>query len=139
MAELNNLQVIGNVGKPPEMRFTPNGKPVTNFTMATNREYVTTDGVKKKETEWFSVVCWGRLAEIVNQFVSKGMLLFVSGRIHLHVWENDQHLERSRLQINANKVIFLTKSDNTPYDIPPELDESESSSDVDFLPDDILF
>ena len=136
MPELNNLQVIGYTGSEPELRFTPNGRPVCNFSMATNRSFISSDGEKKKETEWFNVVCWGRLAETVNQFVVKGMLVYISGAVHLHKWETLEKVEKSRLQINAMKVVFLNRPDGTgyqPYDLPEGVDNEE------YIPDDIPF
>lgn len=135
MPSLNRIEIMGNVGKQPEMRFTSSGMPVTNFSIAVNRKYETSDGVKKEETEWFNIVCWRRLAERVNQYVSVGMPLYISGSIHLHEWETEQHEKRSRLQLNANTVIFLSKkSVNDGYDIPAGVDGEEE-----FLPDDISF
>ena len=63
MASLNEVMIIGNVGADPEMRFSPDGKPVTSFRVATNRVYTTLEGERKQETEWFAVVAWGKLAE----------------------------------------------------------------------------
>jgi len=63
MASLNRVMIIGNVGSEPEMRFTPNGNPVTSFRVATNRVFTTAEGERKQETEWFSVVAWNKLAE----------------------------------------------------------------------------
>lgn len=126
MATLNQLSLIGNVGTSPEMRFTPSGRPVTNFTLASNHRFVNSNGERKEETDWFSVVVWGQLAENVNQFVSKGSLVFVQGRVTLHKWTGKQDgLEHTRLEVQANKVIFLDKTiqqgDNTGYE--PESEE----------------
>ena len=76
MASLNKVMVIGNVGSEPEMRFTPAGKPVTSFRVATNRVYTNPEGERKEETEWFTVVAWNRLAEQCNQFLGKGRLVY---------------------------------------------------------------
>ncbi|MBE9482976.1 MAG: single-stranded DNA-binding protein, partial [Chloroflexi bacterium] len=69
MASLNKVMIIGNLGSEPEMRFTPNGNPVTSFRVATNRVYTTAEGERKQETEWFTVVAWNKLAEQCNQFL----------------------------------------------------------------------
>jgi single-strand DNA-binding protein len=70
MASLNKVMIIGNLGKDPEMRFTPNGSPVTTFSVAVGRTYNTTEGERKTETEWFNVVTWNKLAEQCNQFLA---------------------------------------------------------------------
>ena len=69
---LNKMIVIGNVGSDPEMRYTPNGSAVTNFSVAANRRYTTAEGEQREETEWFRVAAWNRLAETCNQYVTKG-------------------------------------------------------------------
>lgn len=129
MPSYNNIEIIGHVGQEPEMRFIPNDTPVVNFSVAVNRRYTNAAGEKKEDTEWFSVVVWRKLAEIVNQYCRKGMLVFVSGYIHLYRWENEKGESRSRLQLNANSVLFLDrKSTDKGYDEVPELsgeDEAE--------------
>lgn len=137
MPELNHIEIIGHTGSEPEMRFTPTGKPVTSFSLATNRSFTTSDGEKKKETEWFQVVCWNRLAETVNQFVQKGKSVMAIGRIHLHEWDTEQGEHRSRMQINATRVIFLERGErDAGYDLPSEVADSD---DNDYLPYDIPF
>ena len=69
---MNKMIVIGNLGKDPEMRYTPSGQAVTNFTVATNYKYTTAEGESREETEWFRVSAWGRLAETCNQYLAKG-------------------------------------------------------------------
>ncbi|MGA7844325.1 MAG: single-stranded DNA-binding protein, partial [Dehalococcoidales bacterium] len=70
MVSLNKMTIIGNLGSEPEMRFTPSGRPVTSFSIATNWRYTTAEGERKEDTEWFSVVAWGKLAEQCNQFLT---------------------------------------------------------------------
>ena len=77
MASVNKMIIIGNLGSEPEMRFTPNGNPVTSFRVATNWRYTTSQGERREETEWFTVVAWNRLAEQCNQFLAKGRLIYV--------------------------------------------------------------
>jgi len=87
MPSLNKVIIIGNVGGEPEMRFTPNGKPVTSFSVATNWVYTTPDGERRQETEWFNVVTWNKLAEQCNQSIVKGRLVYAEGRMHTRSWE----------------------------------------------------
>jgi len=114
MASLNKVIIIGNLGGEPEMRFTPNGKPVTSFRMATNRVYTTTEGERKQETEWFNVVAWGRLAEQCNQFLDKGQRVYAEGRLRSRTWEGQDGQKRYRFEIVANRVLFLDRRPAAP-------------------------
>jgi single-strand DNA-binding protein len=110
MAGLNKIMVIGNVGTDPEMRYTPNGSPVTSFRIATSRSYNSQDGERKQETEWFTVVAWSSLAEQVNQYLSKGQRAFVEGRLHSHTYQGNDGQTRFRNEIIATRVIFLDRA-----------------------------
>jgi len=109
MVSLNKVMIIGNLGSEPEMRFTPNGNSVTSFRVATNRVYTTPEGERKEETEWFTVVAWGRLAEQCNQFLSKGRLVYAEGRLHVRTWEGQDGQKRYQAEIIANRVTFLDR------------------------------
>ncbi|MGB2584081.1 MAG: single-stranded DNA-binding protein [Dehalococcoidia bacterium] len=117
MVGLNKVMIIGNVGTDPEMRFTPNGSPVTSFRIATNRSYTTPEGERKEETEWFDVVTWNRLAENCNQFLTKGQRAYVEGRLRTRSWEGQDGQKHSRIEIIANSVLFL---DRRPVGTLPE-------------------
>jgi len=123
MASLNKVMIIGNVGSEPEMRFTPNGNPVTSFRVATNRVFTTGEGERKQETEWFTVVAWNKLAEQCNQFLSKGRLVYAEGRLHTRSWEGQDGQKRYRTEIVANRVSFLDRRATTP--LPEEAEEVE--------------
>jgi len=109
MASLNRVMIIGNLGSEPEMRFTPNGNPVTSFRVATNRIYTTSEGERKQETEWFTVVAWNKLAEQCNQFLTKGRLVYAEGRLRTRNWEGQDGQKRYRTEIIANRVTFLDR------------------------------
>lgn len=109
MASLNKVMIIGNLGSEPEMRFTPNGNPVTSLRVATNRVYTTPEGERKEETEWFTVVAWGKLAEQCNQFLTKGRLVYAEGRLHTRTWEGQEGQKHYRTEIIANRVTFLDR------------------------------
>ena len=109
MVSVNRMIIIGNLGSEPEMRFTPSGRPVTSFSVATNRRYTTAEGERKEETEWFTVVTWGRLAEQCNQFLTKGRLVYVEGRLRTHTWESQDGQRRYRNEIVADRVSFLDR------------------------------
>jgi len=109
MASLNKVMIIGNVGSEPEMRFTPNGNPVTSFRVATSRVYTTTNGERKEEIEWFSVVAWGRLAEQCNQFLNKGRRVYAEGRLRTNSWQGQDGQRHYRTEIVADHVLFLDR------------------------------
>ena len=106
---MNKLLAIGNVGTDPEMRYTPNGNPVTSFRLATNRRYTTAEGEQREETEWFTVSAWNKLAETCNQYVTKGMRVYVEGRLKSDTWTGNDGQTRFRLEITANDVRFLDR------------------------------
>jgi single-strand DNA-binding protein len=110
MVSLNKVMLIGNVGKDPEMRFTPSGNPVTSFSVATNRVFNTPEGEKKQETDWFNVVAWNKLAEQCNQFLTKGKLVYVEGRLHNRSWDGTDGQKHYRTEVIANQVTFLDRA-----------------------------
>ena len=107
MAGLNKIMIIGNVATDPEMRYTPNGNPVTSFRMATNRVYTSSDGERHEDTEWFTIVAWSKLAEQCNQYLNKGRRAYVEGRLHSDTWEGQDGQTRFNNEIIANQVVFL--------------------------------
>lgn len=135
MASLNKVMIIGNLGKDPEMRFTPNGNPVTSFSVATNRVYTTTEGERREETEWFTVETWGKLAEQCNQFLTKGRLVYVEGRLRTRTWEGQDGQKHYRTEIVANSVRFLDRQGVAP--LPGEKVEEGGSDELE--PEDIPF
>ena len=106
----NKMTLIGNVGSDPEMRYTPNGNPVTSFSVATNRRYTTAEGEQREETEWFRVSAWNRLGETCNQYVVKGMKVFVEGRFSSREWTDQEGQKRTSLEINCNEIQFLSRN-----------------------------
>jgi len=114
MASVNKMIIIGNLGSEPEMRFTPNGNPVTSFRVATNWRYTTGQGERREETEWFTVVAWNRLAEQCNQFLTKGRLVYAEGRLRTRTWEGQDGQRHFRNEIVADKVTFLDRQAAAP-------------------------
>ena len=143
MASLNKVMIIGNLGSEPEMRFTPNGRPVTSFRVATNRVYTTAEGERKEETEWFTVVSWGNLAEQCNQFLTKGRLVYVEGRLRTRTWEGQDGQRHYRTEIIANRVTFLDRQAAAPItDERVEegaTEESEPVDNIEHEPEDLTF
>jgi single-strand DNA-binding protein len=105
--DLNKVMIIGHLGRDPEMRFTPSGKPVTTFTVATNRSWNTTDGERHNETEWFNVVAWGNLAEICKQYLVKGQQAYIEGRLQTRRWEDAENVKHSSVEIVASEMMIL--------------------------------
>jgi single-strand DNA-binding protein len=134
MAGLNKVMIIGNVGTDPEMRFTPNGNPVTSFRMATSRTFASTDGERKQETEWFTIVSWNRLAETCNQFLTKGQRVYVEGRLRTRTWEGQDGQKRNRVEVIASRVLFLDRgaATATPTEEPAESTETVETEDLPF-------
>jgi single-strand DNA-binding protein len=108
---LNKVMVIGNVGRDPEMRYTPNGSAVANFSVAASRSYSGQDGERHEETEWFSVVCWNRLAETVSQYVQKGKKVYIEGRLQTRNWDDKDGQKHYRTEVVAERVLFLDRAD----------------------------
>jgi len=104
---LNKVLLIGRLGQEPEMRYTPSGKPLTKFRMASERNWTTADGEKKSETEWFNVVAWGKLAEICNQYLKKGQQVYIEGRLHTRRWQDDEGSNHSSVEVIAQEMIML--------------------------------
>lgn len=104
---LNKVLIIGRVGRDPEMRYTPSGRPVTTFSVGTSRTWNTADGEKRTETEWFNVVAWSSLAEICKQYLAKDRLVYIEGRLQTRHWEDQEGNKHSATEIVANEMIML--------------------------------
>jgi single-strand DNA-binding protein len=89
MPALNRVQLIGNLGRDPETRFTPNGTKYTTFSLAVDRRWKTGEGEVKETTDWFNVEAWGRLGEICQAYLGKGRLVFVEGRLQTNRYEHE--------------------------------------------------
>jgi len=129
MASLNKIILIGNVGSDPEMRYTPSGKAVTSFSMATNRKYTTSAGESREETEWFRVSVWGKQGESCNQFLSKGRQVYVEGRLHSRSWEGQDGQARFSLEVSADRVLFLGKASVASFPEEGEIEPDDLSFD----------
>ena len=136
MAGLNKMMVIGNVGTDPEMRYTPNGNPVTSFRIASGRTYTSADGERHQDTEWFTVVAWNQLAERCNQYLTKGRRAYVEGRLHSRSWEGQDGQTRSTNEIIADRVLFLDRApgSGTAPEGEPTGEAAEETPDAEDLP-----
>ncbi len=106
---LNKVMIIGNLGRDPEMRYTPSGKPVTSFSVAVSRSWLRPEGDRTETTDWFNVVAWGRLAEICSQYLTKGSLVYVEGRLETRSWEAENGQKHFRTEVVANDVNILER------------------------------
>ncbi len=124
---LNKVMIIGNLGRDPEMRFTPSGRPVTTFSVATSRAWHSQDGQRHEETEWFNVVAWGSLAEICNQHLHKGQQVYVEGRLQTRRWEDAEGKMHFSTELVAREMIMLGDSREPPSpSYVTEAEEEES-------------
>ncbi|MCW5849248.1 MAG: single-stranded DNA-binding protein [Anaerolineae bacterium] len=128
---LNKVMIIGNLGRDPEMRYTPSGKPVTSFSVATSRSWTTTDGERREATEWFNVVAWRDLAEICNQYLSKGSKVYIEGRLQTRSWESPDGQKHFRTEIVADEMIVLDHRRES-YSEPSADDDDEDSEEFPF-------
>ena len=142
MVSLNKVMLIGNVGTDPEMRFTPSGNPVTSFRLATSRVYTTSEGERKQETEWFTVVAWRKLAESCNQFLTKGQRVYVEGNLRTRNWEGRDGQKRTAVEVIANRVLFLDRQAVAPLpseELPAEPAEPVEPVEDEVEPEDLPF
>jgi len=121
---LNQAQIIGHLGKDPDVRYMPNGDPVTTFSLATTERWKDkTTGQQKESVEWHRVVSYGRLAEICGQYLKKGSLAFVQGKIATKKWTDKDGVDRYTTEIRAESLKMLSgrpdSSNNTAQAAPP--------------------
>jgi single-strand DNA-binding protein len=105
--DLNKVLLIGHLGRDPEMRYTPSGRPVTTFTVATSRSWNTTEGERRTETEWFNIVAWGNLAEICKQYLTKGQQVYIEGRLQTRRWDDSDGGKHTSIEVVANEMMIL--------------------------------
>ena len=107
LKDINKVMIIGHLGRDPEMRYTPSGRPVTTFSVATNRSWSTADGERRTDTEWFNVVTWNKLAEICNQYLTKGQQVYIEGRLQTRRWEDSNGTRHTSVEVVANEMTIL--------------------------------
>lgn len=124
---LNKVMIIGLVGREPEMRYTPSGRPVTSFSVATSRTWTSSEGERREETEWFNVVAWGNLAEICKTHLSKNQQVYVEGRLQTRGWEDETGKKHFRTELVANEMIILgdRRQHHSDFDFSGDEDNGE--------------
>ena len=125
--------IVGNLGRDPEMRYTPSGTPVTNFSIATSRRWTDQQGETQEETTWFRISCWGKLAETTNQYLSKGRQVLVEGTLQPdaetggpRIWTRNDGTAGASYEVRAFTVKFLGSPQDrstAPFEAPADLDE----------------
>ena len=124
----SKVTIIGHLGGDPEMRYLPSGNPVTNFSVATNYNWTDQDGEKHEQTTWFRVATWRGLAEVCNQYLSKGRQVFVEGEVrgeaidgtqNPRVWSGNDGVARASFELTARTVKFLGGREDTAAGAPP--------------------
>ncbi|MEC7275578.1 MAG: single-stranded DNA-binding protein [Bdellovibrionota bacterium] len=153
---INKVMLIGRLGQDPELKYTPSGSAVCNFSLATSESWTDKSGQKQEKTEWHRVVVWGKLAELCNQYLAKGRQAFVEGSLQTRQWEDKQGQKRYTTEINARNIQFLggnatagqgqpRQASNDQYNqMMPQNDsvmnqEYDISTDSNFTADDIPF
>jgi single-strand DNA-binding protein len=134
---LNKVMLIGHLGRDPEMRYTPSGRPVTSFSIATNRTWNTSDGERHTDTDWFNIVSWGNLAEICNQHLKKGQQVYIEGRLQTRRWDDKEGNKHTTTEVVASEMLILGERKGTPSDQSEdarERDDFDNRADEDEFP-----
>lgn len=124
MPGLNRVQLIGRLGKDPETRFTPKGSKVTSFSLAVNRRWKSAEGERKEATDWVNIEAWGRLGEICQEFLHKGSLIYLEGRLHTDRYEQEGETRFFTKVVASGMQMLETKPGVEEVDIP-SLEETD--------------
>ena len=111
---MNKIIIIGNLGRDPEMRYSPSGQPMTSFSVASSRRYTTAAGEQREETEWFNCTAFGRLADTCNQYLARGRQVYVEGRLRSRQYDRRDGTPGFSLDVNVTEVQFLGRRDDQP-------------------------
>lgn len=138
MASVNKVILIGNLGKDPELRYTPGGQAVTNFSIATAERWKDKDGQNQQRTEWHNIVAWGRQAEIANEYLKKGSPVYIEGRLQTRSWEDKDGNKRSVTEIVTQRLQLLGRRAPEEGETPPPA-EAEAPNSAGGEEDDLPF
>ncbi len=136
MASVNKVILIGNLGADPEVRYTPSGSAVANFTMATTKNWTNKQGEKQQRTEWHRIVAWNKLGEICGEYLSKGKQVYIEGELRTRSWEDRDGVKRWTTEVFATGMQMLGSPDRTK---PLESAENADLSKEPIIEDDIPF
>ena len=143
---VNKVILVGRLGRDPESRFTSSGQQVCNFTLATDESFKDRTGERQKRTEWHRIVLWGRLAEISQQYLKRGTLVYIEGRLQTRQWDDRSGNKRTTTEIVANVMRILSPRGETagagaPADVamPSDMEETQGSGESPISDEDIPF
>lgn len=136
MASVNKAILIGNLGADPELRYTPGGQAVASFRIATTERFKNKDGETQENTEWHNIVCWGRQAEIANEYLKKGRSVYIEGRIQYRNYEDKDGIKRYRTDIVARQIQFIGSRAAAEQPAQPSGEPSSASSEPEMPADD---
>jgi single-strand DNA-binding protein len=123
---LNRVQLIGRLGADPELRYTQSGMPVVTFNLATNRQWPGKDGSLQEETEWHTIVAWDKLAQVCADYLAKGRLIYIEGRLRTRSWErNDQ--KQYKTEIVASDMLILDQKPGSAASVEEQQPEPASA------------
>ena len=111
---LNKAMLIGRLGRDPETRYTNCGQAVANFSIATTDNWKDKSGQKQERTEWHNIVAWGKLADFAQNYLKKGKLIYVEGRLQTRDWTDNQNVKHYRTEVVANTINFMEKLGDSP-------------------------
>lgn len=135
---VNKVTLLGRVGQDPEVKHLESGQTVAKFSIATTEKIKMADGTKQERTEWHDVVCWRRLAEIADQYLSKGKLVYIEGKLTHRKWEDKDGNNRKTTEVLANTFQMLDKADNTVIDRSKHSNNEQIKAESNNFPDDDL-
>jgi len=147
MSSLNKVMLIGRLGKDPEVRYTPDGSPVANFSLATGEFWTDKSGTRQERTEWHNIVAWNKLADLSSRYLKKGRQVYIEGRIRTREWDDRDGNKRRTTEIIANQMVLLGSRQESSEDsysgpgVPVKAAASgaDSEGDLNITDDDIPF
>jgi len=138
MGSVNKVILIGNLGRDPELRHTPSGTPVANFTLATTDRWTDPSGERKEKTEWHRVVVWAKQAEIVGEYLHKGKQVYIEGSLQTREWTDREGNRRFTTEVRAQRVQMLGRASDERREVPAGA-PAVAEPDPGFAEDDIPF
>lgn len=139
MAGVNKAILVGRLGKDPEIKYTPSGTAIANFTMATSENYKDKDGQKQERTEWHRIVAFGKLAEICGEYLAKGKQVYIEGRIQTRSWDDKDGNKKYMTEIVANTMQMLGKADEAAKGSTELPSDAGSASEPTAIEEDVPF
>jgi len=135
MASLAKVILVGNLGRDAEVRFTPSGTPLADFSLATNERWTDKNGTQQEHTQWFRVTVWGKQAEALKPYLTKGKQVYVDGTLRAREYTDRDGNRRTSLDVRATTITLLGRAGDAPASVPEELnrdDPAQNDSDIPF-------